>query len=156
MDLIQQNIDRCGFKNIRTKVQDALILDQESIEKADIVIADLPCSGLGIIGRKPDIKYRLKPEDLKELASLQREILSVVQSYVKPGGKLVFSTCTVNKQENEENALWFLKEFPFDPLDLTGKLGDGISSETLKQGYIQLLPGIHPCDGFFLSAFVKR
>lgn len=156
VDLIQQNIDRCGFKNIRTKVQDALILDQESIEKADIVIADLPCSGLGIIGRKPDIKYRLKPEDLKELASLQREILSVVQSYVKPGGKLVFSTCTVNKQENEENALWFLKEFPFDPLDLTGKLGDGISSETLKQGYIQLLPGIHPCDGFFLSAFVKR
>lgn len=156
VDLIQQNIDRCGFKNIRTKAQDALILDQESIEKADIVIADLPCSGLGIIGRKPDIKYRLKPEDLKELASLQREILSVVQSYVKPGGKLVFSTCTVNKQENEENALWFLKEFPFDPLDLTGKLGDGISSETLKQGYIQLLPGIHPCDGFFLSAFVKR
>ena len=156
VDLIQQNIDRCGFKNIRTKVQDALILDQESIEKADIVIADLPCSGLGIIGRKPDIKYRLKPEDLKELASLQREILSVVQSYVKPGGKLVFSTCTVNKQENEENALWFLKEFPFDPLDLTGKLGDVISSDTLKQGYIQLLPGIHPCDGFFLSAFVKR
>ncbi len=156
VELIQQNIDRCGFKNIRTKVQDALILDQESIEKADIVIADLPCSGLGIIGRKPDIKYRLKPEDLKELASLQREILSVVQSYVKPGGKLVFSTCTVNKQENEENALWFLKEFPFEPLDLTGKLGAGISSDTLKQGYIQLLPGIHPCDGFFLSAFVKR
>ncbi|WP_026891251.1 16S rRNA (cytosine(967)-C(5))-methyltransferase RsmB [Lacrimispora aerotolerans] len=156
VELIQQNIDRCGFKNIRTKVQDALILDQESIEKADIVIADLPCSGLGIIGRKPDIKYRLKPEDLKELASLQREILSVVQSYVKPGGKLVFSTCTVNKQENEENALWFLSEFPFEPLDLTGKFGAGISSDTLKQGYIQLLPGIHPCDGFFLSAFVKR
>jgi 16S rRNA (cytosine967-C5)-methyltransferase len=131
-------------------------LDQESIEKADIVIADLPCSGLGIMGRKPDIKYRLKPEDLTALTSLQRDILTIVQSYVKPGGKLIFSTCTVNKQENEENARWFLEQFSFDPLDLTGKLGSEITSETLKQGYIQLLPGIHPCDGFFLSAFIKR
>jgi 16S rRNA (cytosine967-C5)-methyltransferase len=156
VELIQQNIDRCGFSNLRTKVQDALVLDQESIEKADIVIADLPCSGLGIMGRKPDIKYRLKPEDLTALTSLQRDILTIVQSYVKPGGKLIFSTCTVNKEENEENARWFLEQFSFDPLDLTGKLGSEITSETLKQGYIQLLPGIHPCDGFFLSAFIKR
>ena len=131
-------------------------MDQESIEKADIVIADLPCSGLGIIGRKPDIKYRLKPEDLDSLATLQREILSVVQSYVKPGGKLVFSTCTINKKENEENVQWFLNQFPFDSVDLTGKLGDQLTADTMKQGYIQLLPGIHPCDGFFLSAFIKR
>lgn len=156
VSLIQENIDRCGFENIRTKIQDALVLDQESIEKADIVIADLPCSGLGIIGRKPDIKYRLKPEDLDTLATLQREILSVVQSYVKPGGKLVFSTCTINKKENEENVQWFLNQFPFDSVDLTGKLGDQLTADTMKQGYIQLLPGIHPCDGFFLSAFIKR
>lgn len=156
VSLIQENIDRCGFENIRTKIQDALVLDQESIEKADIVIADLPCSGLGIIGRKPDIKYRLKPEDLDSLATLQREILSVVQSYVKPGGKLVFSTCTINKKENEENVQWFLNQFPFDSVDLTGKLGDQLTADTMKQGYIQLLPGIHPCDGFFLSAFIKR
>lgn len=156
VSLIQENIDRCGFENIRTKIQDALVLDQESIEKADIVIADLPCSGLGIIGRKPDIKYRLKPEDLDSLATLQREILSVVQSYVKPGGKLVFSTCTINKKENEENVQWFLNQFPFDSVDLTGKLGDQLTADTMKQGYIQLLSGIHPCDGFFLSAFIKR
>lgn len=156
VSLIQENIDRCGFENIRIKIQDALVLDQESIEKADIVIADLPCSGLGIIGRKPDIKYRLKPEDLDSLATLQREILSVVQSYVKPGGKLVFSTCTINKKENEENVQWFLNQFPFDSVDLTGKLGDQLTADTMKQGYIQLLPGIHPCDGFFLSAFIKR
>ncbi|WP_394522198.1 16S rRNA (cytosine(967)-C(5))-methyltransferase RsmB [Lacrimispora sp. JR3] len=156
VSLIKENIDRCGFKNIRTKVQDALVSDQESIEKADIVIADLPCSGLGIIGRKPDIKYRLKQEDLASLASLQREILTVVQSYVKPGGKLVFSTCTINKKENEENVRWFLEHFPFDPMDLTGMLGDQLTADTMKHGYIQLLPGIHPCDGFFLSAFIKR
>lgn len=156
VSLIQENIERCGFKNIRTKVQDALVQDPESIERADIVIADLPCSGLGIVGRKPDIKYRLKPEDLAALASFQREILSVVQSYVKPGGKLVFSTCTINKKENEENVKWFLDQFPFDSIDLTGKLGDQLTADTMKHGYIQLLPGIHPCDGFFLSAFIKR
>lgn len=156
VSLIDENIARCGFKNIRTKVQDALVSDQESIEKADIVIADLPCSGLGIIGRKPDIKYRLRPEDIVSLSSLQREILSVVQSYVKPGGRLVFSTCTINKTENEENVKWFLEQFPFDSIDLTGKLGDQLTSDTMKHGYIQLLPGIHPCDGFFLSAFIKR
>lgn len=156
VSLIEENISRCGFSNIRAKVQDALVTDKESIEKADIVIADLPCSGLGIIGRKPDIKYRMTPEKLKELAALQRDILSVVQAYVKPKGRLVFSTCTIDKMENEENVRWFLKHFPFDSENIEGKLGGKIASETMKQGYLQLLPGIHPCDGFFLAAFKKR
>lgn len=156
VSLIQENIERCGFTNIRAKVQDALILDEESIGKADIVIADLPCSGLGVIGRKPDIKYRLEPEDLSSLAALQREILSVVQQYVKPGGKLIFSTCTINHEENEDNVRWFLNQFSYDPIDLTGKMGKMVQSDTMEQGYVQLLPGINPCDGFFLSAFIKR
>lgn len=156
IDMVQENIKRCGFSNIRTKVQDALVLDPDSMDKADIVIADLPCSGLGIIGRKPDIKYRMTPEDLEALAALQREILSVVQAYVKPGGRLIFSTCTINRKENEENAQWFLEHFPFDCIDLKGKLGDELASAAAKQEYIQLLPGIHPCDGFFIAAFQKR
>ncbi|WP_333652812.1 16S rRNA (cytosine(967)-C(5))-methyltransferase RsmB [Lacrimispora sp.] len=154
--MVQENMERSGFQNIRAKVQDALVLDQDSIEKADIVIADLPCSGLGIIGRKPDIKYRMTPEELKSLAVLQREILSVVQSYVKPGGKLIFSTCTIDKMENEDNVKWFLEQFPFDGINLEGKLGKELDSPTMKHGYIQLLPGIHPCDGFFIAAFQKR
>ncbi|MFT4004352.1 MAG: 16S rRNA (cytosine(967)-C(5))-methyltransferase RsmB [Lacrimispora sp.] len=154
--LIQENIDRCGFQNIRARLWDALVQDPGSVEKADIVIADLPCSGLGIIGRKPDIKYRIKPEDLDALASLQRNILSVVQAYVKPGGKLIFSTCTINRKENEENAGWFLESFPFEPVNLEGKLGEKIDLDTLNQGYLQLLPGIHPCDGFFIAAFQKE
>ena len=156
IDMVQDNIKRCGFSNIRTKVQDALVFDPDSVNKADIVIADLPCSGLGIIGRKPDIKYRMTPEDLESLAALQREILSVVQAYVKPGGRLIFSTCTINRKENEENAQWFLDHFPFDCIDLKGKLGDKLASAATKQEYIQLLPGIHPCDGFFIAAFQKR
>lgn len=154
--MVQENMDRSGFQNIRAKVQDALVLDQDSIEKADIVIADLPCSGLGIIGRKPDIKYRMTLEELKSLAALQQQILSVVQSYVKPGGKLIFSTCTIDRMENEDNVKWFLEQFPFDGINLEGKLGKELDSPTMKHGYIQLLPGIHPCDGFFIAAFQKR
>ncbi|WP_313153994.1 16S rRNA (cytosine(967)-C(5))-methyltransferase RsmB [Lacrimispora sp.] len=156
ISMVEENIKRCGFLNIRTKVQDALVADPDSVEKADIVIADLPCSGLGIIGRKPDIKYRITPEDLESLASLQREILAVAQTYVKPGGRLIFSTCTINRKENEENARWFLEHFPFDCISLKGKFGDKLDSAAENQEFIQLLPGIHPCDGFFIAAFQKR
>ncbi|WP_312443613.1 16S rRNA (cytosine(967)-C(5))-methyltransferase RsmB [Lacrimispora sp.] len=156
ISMVEENIKRCGFLNIRTKVQDALVADPDSVEKADIVIADLPCSGLGIIGRKPDIKYRIMPEDLESLASLQREILAVAQTYVKPGGRLIFSTCTINRKENEENARWFLEHFHFDCISLKGKFGDKLDSAAENQEFIQLLPGIHPCDGFFIAAFQKR
>ena len=115
--MIEDNIARSGFTNIRAKVQDALVSDEASFEKADIVIADLPCSGLGIIGKKPDIKLRATPESLESLAALQREILSVAWRYVKPGGRLIYSTCTINRRENEENAAWFAENFPFEPLD---------------------------------------
>lgn len=154
--MIQENIDRCGFDNIRARVWDALVYDPDSFEKADIVLADLPCSGLGIMGRKPDIKYRIKPENLEELASLQREILSVVQAYVKPGGKLVFSTCTIDKKENEENMEWFLKTFPFQAVDLEGTFKGRLQIDTMSRGYMQLLPGIHPCDGFFIGVLQKK
>lgn len=154
--LIRENIERSGFSNMETKVWDALILDEASIEKADIVIADLPCSGLGIIGKKPDIKHKMSPDQLKELAKLQRQILSVVRQYVKPGGTLIYSTCTIDQMENEENADWFLREFPYEPINIEGRLGDKLNEESMKSGRIQLLPGVHPCDGFFIAAFRKK
>ncbi|KEZ89082.1 16S rRNA methyltransferase [Lacrimispora celerecrescens] len=156
INMVEENIRRCGYLNIRTKVQDALVTDPDSVEKADIVIADLPCSGLGIIGRKPDIKYRMTPDALESLAALQRNILTVAQAYVKPGGRLIFSTCTINRKENEENARWFLEQFPFDCISLKGKLGEKLDSAAANRDFIQLLPGIHPCDGFFIAAFQKR
>ena len=110
--LIWDNIRRAGMENIEAVRWDATVLDEESVEKADIVIADLPCSGLGVLGRKSDLKYRMTREGEKELAALQRQILSQVWRYVKPGGKLVYSTCTINREENEENAAWFQAEYP--------------------------------------------
>lgn len=153
VSMIEDNIARTGFSNIHARVQDALVFDEASSEKADLVIADLPCSGLGIIGKKPDIKLRATPERLQSLAALQRDILSVVWRYVKPGGTLIYSTCTINRKENEENAAWFAESFPFKPLNLEGKLGENLTTETAADGCMQLLPGIHPCDGFFISGF---
>ena len=136
-------------------VMDALKLHEASKEKADVVLADLPCSGLGIIGRKPDIKIRMTPESIEDLSRLQREILSVVWQYVKPGGTLVYSTCTISRKENEENAAWFADHYPFQAVNIEGRLGNKIQSETMKQGYLQLLPGIDPGDGFFLAVFER-
>ncbi len=154
--MIQDNIDRTGFTNMEAEVWDALEFDPRWESAADIVIADLPCSGLGIIGKKPDIKYQASMEKIGDLAKLQREILSVVHRYVKPGGTLIYSTCTISRAENEEQREWFFKSFPeFRACSLAGKLGPAIEEETMKDGYVQLLPGRYPCDGFFIAAFTR-
>ena len=154
--MIEENIARSGLGNVRAAVFDALTFDKASEEAADVVIADLPCSGLGIIGRKPDIKYNMTPGKLHELARLQREILSVVYRYVKPGGTLVYSTCTVNREENEENMRWFMEQFPFEPVNIKGRLGEELVEPTMESGYIQFLPGVHPCDGFFIAVMRRK
>ncbi len=154
--LIEDNIERTGFSNIRAREWDARVPDAEMKEKADIVLADLPCSGLGIIGRKPDIKYRASAKGLEDLAALQREILSVVWEYVKPGGRLVYSTCTINRRENEDNAEWFLEQFPFEPEDISGRLEGQFCEQSMKRGMLQLFPDRHPSDGFFLAVFRRN
>ena len=99
---------------------------------------------------------RQTKEKAEDLVKLQRDILSVVWQYVKPGGYLVYSTCTVNPEENEENARWFGDHYPFEPVNIEGRLGENLKEESMKEGFIQLLPGIHPCDGFFLSVFRRK
>ena len=77
----------------------------------------------------------------------------MVWRYVKPGGRLVYSTCTIDSAENQDNAGWFLSSYPFEPVNLEGMLGETLKESSLKEGWIQLLPGIHPGDGFFISVF---
>ena len=98
------------------------------VEQADVVLADLPCSGLGIIGKKPDIKERMTRDEIKNLAKLQREILSVVTQYVKPGGTLVYSTCTITEEENNENADWIEKHLPFEKKRIADLLPEALKS----------------------------
>lgn len=138
--LIRENIIRSGLTNIEALRWDALQPDERMIGKADIVIADLPCSGLGVLGKKPDLRYKMTREAQKELAALQRNILAVVSGYVKPGGKLLYSTCTVNREENEENAGWIQEHC------------EGFRLIREKQ----TLPGRDAGDGFYLAMFRKE
>ncbi|MGN0466930.1 MAG: 16S rRNA (cytosine(967)-C(5))-methyltransferase RsmB, partial [Lachnospiraceae bacterium] len=156
IELIEDNIERMGYKNIKTEVFDALELDESLIGKADIVIADLPCSGLGVMAKKNDLKYRVTRDDIRELSALQRKILEVVSQYVKQGGILIYSTCTVTREENIENYRWIKENLAFCPRDFLEKLPEQIKTETAREGYLQLLPGVHACDGFFISSFKKR
>ncbi len=156
VSLINENIERLGLHNIETGIKDALILDESMCGWADVVIADLPCSGLGIIGKKNDIKYHLSQEQLIELSNLQRTILANASAYVKPGGILLYSTCTINPEENIGNAKWFLEHFDFlgEPVRefLPENLRDGVKEGNM----VQLLPGVHKCDGFFIAKFRKN
>lgn len=154
--LIQENIRRMGLPNIKAVKKDATLKDEDSILKADIVLADLPCSGLGVIGKKPDIKYNMTREKQQELVKLQREILSVVSGYVKTGGILIYSTCTVNREENLENVEWFTENYPFQLESLEGRLPEKLPCETKEKGYLQLIPGIHETDGFFMARLRKN
>ncbi len=135
---IRENIRRCRVSNVRAEVWDALVFDPEREESEDVVLADLPCSGLGVIGHKPDIKYRVRPEDIPELAARQREILERAARYVRPGGTLLYSTCTMTEEENQGNARWLSERFPEFSL----------SEER------QFLPD-EGCDGFYIAKFKK-
>lgn len=154
--LIKENILRLGINNVETKVWDATISDPDIISRADIVIADLPCSGLGVLGKKYDIKYKMTQKQQKELVELQRKILNVVSRYVKPNGVLIYSTCTINVKENIDNMNWFLTNYDFIPDSLDNYLPSCLYSDTTKNGYLQLLQGIHHTDGFFICKLRKK
>ena len=149
-------MNRLKCTNVKVQVADARILDEELIGKADIVIADLPCSGLGIMGRKRDIKYNATTDGILELSKLQKQILSVVIQYLKPNGILMYSTCTIRKEENIENVQWMSKNLDMELVGFEELMPDQLTVETAEEGYIQLLPGVHPCDGFFIAKLRRK
>ena len=156
VNLIWDNIERSGMKNIEAVRQDATVFDEESVETADIVVADLPCSGLGVLGKKTDLKYKMTEQTQADLVVLQRDILSKVKSYVKPGGTLIFSTCTINEAENMGNVDWFLAEHKeFELVSVKEDLCEELSRSVVNEGCLQLLPGIHKSDGFFIAKLKK-
>lgn len=137
--IIEENIKRFGQENIKAEVFDATVFDESSVGKFDLVIADLPCSGLGIIRKKPDIKYNQTIDSLTELTTLQEEILANACQYVKDGGKLCYSTCTINVDENEKQVEKFINSHP------------EFTVEYMKQ----LFPdAMH--DGFFICVMRKK
>ncbi|MDE5932096.1 MAG: 16S rRNA (cytosine(967)-C(5))-methyltransferase RsmB [Lachnospiraceae bacterium] len=151
---MEENRRRMRRENMKTAIGDARIYKEELYQSADVVLADVPCSGLGVIGRKPDIKYHVSEQSLMEIVALQKEILRNAAAYVKPGGLLLYSTCTIAPRENEKMAEWICREFPFTPESMRAYLPGELPEELLAdadKGMLQLLPGVHESDGFFFA-----
>lgn len=154
LSLINKEIKRLGITNIKTEEYDATETDASLLGRADYCIVDVPCSGLGIIRRKPEIKYKEKDNKCENINEIQYKILQNASSYLKVGATLVYSTCTTNKEENIDIVNRFLKENKdFVPVNITEETKNCFS--TASQGYIEIYPHIHNMDGFFIAKLKK-
>ena len=149
VNFILENADRLQLLNLWAEEWDACVFDEVKEEWADILFCDVPCSGLGVMGKKRDIKYRLTPDSLKEVQELQQQILNTVWKYVKKDGILMYSTCTINREENEKQVQWIVENLPFEVVSMKEELPEKLRADEGEYG-LQLLPGIHETDGFFL------
>ena len=139
-DFIRENCERMKLSSkVEVQVWDATVKDEALIEAADVVLMDVPCSGLGVLGKKRDIKYNVSPESLVSLNELQKQIVESSWEYVKKGGTLLYSTCTIHKKENEEMSRWICENFPF-----------------VLEEERQLLPGVTQSDGFYYARLRRK
>lgn len=155
VDMLNSNFKRSGLSNISAECFDATVYDPSMDSKADILICDLPCSGLGVIRRKPDIKYKMNVKMQEDLIDLQRKIISTVYKYVKVNGKLIYSTCTTNVKENIENIKWLTDHFPFHTESINMELPEELRCQSGEEGYIQLISGVNKCDSFFICKLLR-
>jgi 16S rRNA (cytosine967-C5)-methyltransferase len=150
MRFLSEGAQRLGIDIIQPIIADATSFEHEQV---DIVMADVPCSGFGTLSKKPDIKWKRDQADIAKLIPLQREILNHAASLVKPGGVLVYSTCTIEPKENQENIEWFLEQHPEFYLDEAHKY---LPSEICFDGYMKTIPGTCATDGAFAARLVKH
>lgn len=143
LDLISENINRLGLRNIELTNFDARVYKDEYKEKFDYILVDAPCSGLGVMARKPEIRYNRSLEDIRKLAELQRELITNAVKYLKVGGVLVYSTCTIGNIENKENFDYIKKMENMEVIPIDGK------------DYIEFVSFKENTDGFFISKFKK-
>ncbi len=156
LKLVESNAARLGIHIVKTELFDAAKFDESLAGRADRVLVDAPCTGLGIIRKKPDIKYSKNLAGQKEIIALQRQVLKNASDYVKPGGYLVYSTCTIQPGENLDNVMAFLSENKdFKLVDFEDLLPGKLRADTAREGYIQLYPNVNRTDGFFISKIVK-
>lgn len=153
LKLINKNLNRLGIKNTETDNWDATLINDNFINKADRILLDVPCSGLGIIRKKPEIKWNKSPDEFKSLVNVQRKILSCGSKYLKPGGILVYSTCTLNKNENEDNINWFLeKNDNYTAVKI--EVPPSSNFHLSKEGFLTIFPDEY-MDGFFMAKLKK-
>lgn len=154
LELVKENYERLGITNIKLAQMDATKLDAKLVSYADRVLLDVPCSGIGIIRKKPEIKWTKKRKDLKEIVEVQREILENAWEYLKTGGVMVYSTCTLNKEENEENIKWFLSKHKDATIEKVF-IGKGANLCYNQMGTLTILPNEY-MDGFFVAKIKKN
>lgn len=153
LKLIEENAHRLALTNIKTGIMDAAKINSKYINYASKVLIDVPCSGLGIIRKKPEIKWNKKAKELRELVEIQRSIMENAWNYLQEGGELIYSTCTLNKRENEENVDWFVEKHRDAKIE---KVFLGKASNLLynDNGSVTILPNEH-MDGFFIAKLRK-
>lgn len=153
--LIREHVNRLGTTIVRPiRMDTTMITERFEKESFDRVLLDAPCSGFGVIHRKPEIKYNRKPEDLDALITLQRAMIDEAVQLVKPGGHFVYSTCTINKKENEKMVEYLLERYPDFSLDPTPIQQYGLDEHS--NGYIRLVNHHPGADAFFISCFKRN
>lgn len=158
VDLIEASARRLGLRSVEAVCADGRRVGALFAGRADAVLCDLPCSGLGTLARRPDARWRKRPEEIGALAAIQAEMLDAAAAAVAPGGVLVYSTCTIARAENEEMVDRFLASHPeFAPEGLAPFLPEGLRGEPgVAEGRLQLLPHRHGTDGFFIARLRRR
>ena len=152
---MEENFSRMHLTQAKATCFDATVPDPDMLGKADVLFLDVPCSGLGIMGRKRDIKYHITEEGLESLIPLQREIIDTCIPYLKKGGVLIYSTCTVRKAENGEQVAYIMEKHGLTPESLDAYLPKELQDEDTKKGMLQLFPGKQDSDGFFVARLRK-
>lgn len=151
VELIEHNVKRLGVENVRCYAGDATALPDDCYVRFDAVLLDAPCSGLGVLNRRADLRWRIRKSSLPEIEQLQEQLLDAACHYLKPQGTLVYSTCTLNKNENEYQIKRFLEKHPnFEcvPFECLG--------ETCESGQKTIYPYIDQTDGFFIAKLVRK
>ena len=150
LSLIKNGAQRLGLRSVFADVRDAKDPDSSLVSRMDKLIVDAPCSGLGVISKKSDLRYRSE-EGIDELPELQLEILERSAAYLRKGGELVYSTCTLNPEENEGVVRRFLeRNVDFEPLEFN------VGEYESRGGWLTLYPNVHQTDGFFISKMRKK
>jgi 16S rRNA (cytosine967-C5)-methyltransferase len=150
LGLIKSSCERLGISNVETIMADSSTLEMEPVDR---IILDVPCSGLGVLRKKPDIKWRRQPEDIAKLAIQQASLLESASRLLKPGGVLVYSTCTIEPEENEGVIRAFLAAHPEFHLDDASQFVN--KAVTTPDGFVETFPHRHHIDGSFAARLVK-
>lgn len=158
LELINNNAKRLGIDIIKTRLKDSSVFDEEYKDYGDRVLLDAPCSGLGLMRKKPEIRWSIQPEDIMELQKIQMKIIDNASKYVKKEGNLVYSTCTISKEENEDVIQYFLRSNEnFELENICKYIPESIRrDDTCSKGYIKLFPNINGSDGFFIAKLKRK